>query len=160
MKKFVSFLLVITLLLSLGMTAMAKKSPTTAKKSTTTGTDSGIGLYDANDKLIARVPAKEVVRLGIASADKLPDDQKEAFKAAYEDAMNLEGKLVRRFFWLDIPEEYKNMEGFAYAKLSFTSRGQNVGLSVNGNDMETVRLGYGQYYAKLTEFGTVLVTSD
>ena len=122
MKKFISFLLVITLLLSLGMTAMAKKSPTTAKKSTTTGGDTSIGLYDANDKLIARVPAKGIVRLGIASADKLPDDQKEAFKAAYEDAMTLEGKLVRRFFWLDIADEYKNLDGFAYAKLSFTSQ--------------------------------------
>ena len=48
--------------------------------------------------------------------------------------------------------------GFSYARYYFSTVGRNVGLSVNGKDMEIVRLGNNQYYAKLTEFGTVVIT--
>ena len=52
------------------------------------------------------------------------------------------------------------MDGFGYAKYTFGSRGQNVTVTVNGKDMEVVKLGHGQYYAKLTEFGIVSIISD
>ena len=158
MKKLVSLLLVVTIILSLGITALAAGSPVGPQPRVNTNT--GLGLYDANDKKIGTVPAKDIVKLNVGGADQLDEADKEAFLAAYEEAKNTEGKIVRHFFWLDIPEEYKNMDGFGYAKYTFGSRGQNVTVTVNGKDMEVVKLGHGQYYAKLTEFGIVSIISD
>ena len=158
MKKFVSFLLVVVFMFSLSVTALAAGSPVAPQPKTAGGT--GIGIYNSDDRLLAVVPANEVVKVNVGQADKLSAEDKEAFLAAYEEAKNTEGKIVRRFFWLDIPEEYKTMEGFAYAKLNYGTQGQNVSITVNGKDMENVRLGHGAYYAKLTDFGIVSIVSD
>ena len=155
MKKVISVLLVITVLLSLGVTAMAAGSP--VKKDTGRP---GIGLYNSEDKQIAFVPNSAIPKVRAGGADKLDAADKDAFLAAYEEAKNTEGKVVRDFFWLDVADEYKNLDGFSYAKYYFGSRGQNVQVTVNGKDMEVVRLGHGQYYAKLTEFVIVSITSD
>ncbi len=159
MKKFVSFLLVLTLVLSLSATAFAAGSPTsTGPKNPVV--PQGLGIYNDADRRIAVVPNKDVLKLNVGSADKLDAADKDAFLAAYDAAKNTEGKIVRHFFWLDIPDEYKNLEDFSYAKLTFGSRGQNVEVTVNGKPMEVVKLGHGQYYAKLTEFGVVSIISD
>ena len=159
MKKFVTFLLVLTLILSMSATAFAAGSPTsTGPKTAATG--GGLGLYNDADKRIAAVPESKVLKLNVGKADQLDAADKDAFLAAYETAKNTEDRVVRRFFWLDIPDEYKNMDGFSYAKLTFGCRGQNVEVTVNGKPMEVVKLGHGQYYAKITEFGVVSITSD
>ena len=158
MKKFVSFLLVVVFMLSLSVTALAAGSPVAPQPKT--AEDSGIGIYNSDDRMIAFVPASKVVKVNVGQADKLSAEDKEAFLAAYEEAKKTEGKIVRRFFWIDVPEEYKTMEGFAYAKLNYGSYGQNVSVTVNGKDMENVRLGHGRYYAKITEFGIVSIVSD
>ena len=157
MKRFISVLLVLTLLLALGVTALAAGSPTGTGKKNDAMT--GFVVYNKSDKGIVRVPNKDIYRYSIHQADKLDAADQEAFKAAYEDAQKIEGKLVRNVFWLDIADEYKNMDDFSYVRYYFTLHGRNVCVSVNGNDMEVVGLGQGQYYAKLTEFGTVVITS-
>ncbi len=159
MKKFFSFLLVLALALSLSAPAFAAGSPTsTGPKNPVV--PQGLGIYNSADKRIAVVPNKDMLKLNVGSADKLDAADKDAFLAAYETAKSTEGKIVRHFFWLDIPDEYKNLDGFSYAKLSFGCRGQNVEVTVNGKPMEVVRLGHGQYYAKITEFGVVSIISD
>ena len=156
MKRLISALLVITVLLALSASAFAAGSPTGSGKKDTGLT--GIAVYNSNDKRLAVVPTKDITKCNVRQADKLDAADKEAFLKAYEEAKNIEDKVVLRVFWLDIADEYKNMDDFSYARYYFTTPGRNVELSVNGKDMEIVRLGNGQYYAKLTEFGTVVIT--
>ncbi len=158
MKKVLAFLLALSVILSLGVTALAAGSPKPPQPRVKAAT--GLGIYNEEGKRIATVPAKDVLKLNVGGADQLDAADKDRFLAAYEEAKNTEGKTVRHFFWLDIPEEYKTMDGFAYAKYDFISGGQNVAVTVNGNPMEVVRLGHGAYYAKLTEFGVVSIISD
>ena len=161
MKRFVSILLVITVLLALGVPAFADiPSPTGSGKRDGGAAGSGLQIFNSDDKLIAVVPSKEVIRYNIRQADKLDAADKEAFLAAYEAAKNSEDKVVLQVYWLDIPDEYKNLDDFSYAKYYFRCGGRNIELSVNGKDMEIGRLGNCNYYAKLTEFGTVVITRN
>lgn len=165
MKKFVSFLLALTMVLSLGVTAFAAGSPTKDKTSDTTSAalpttgKKGLGLYNSDDELIAVVPANAVRKTSVGNADRLSDEDKEAFLAAYEDAKKVEGKVVKYFYWLDIPEKYKT-DDFAYAKYIFTCTGKNVQLQVNGKEMEVEKVGKFTYEAKLTEFGAIAILCD
>ena len=159
MKKIISILLVVAVMFSLGVTAFAKGSPVATEPKKTTGIG-GNGIYNSNDEQIGLVPQRKIVFHTVANAGRLPAEDKDAFLAAYEEAKNEQDRTVRNFFWLDIPDEYKNMDGFAYAKYFFNSRGQNVQVTVNGNPMEVVNIAGSSYYAKLTEFGAVSITSD
>ena len=156
MKRFVALVLVVVMAFALTVTAFAA-SPT---KNDNAGAGNGMKIYNSEDKRIATVPAGQVKKVMPSRANKLDAEDKEAFLDAYEKAKNVDDKVVRACYWLDIPEKYKNMEDFAYAKYNFSSRGKNVQLTVNGKEMEVVALGGGQYYAKLTEFGTIVITSD
>ena len=159
MKRIVSFFLVALLLLSLGVSAMATSgSPTTPTHRG--GKGSGLRIYNDEDKLIAVVPWSKVTQLSVGQADQLSAEEKDAFLAAYENVKNMDGKIVRKFFWLDVPQSYKDLEDFAYARWDFGTRGQNVQLSMNGKDMEVNKLGHGQYWAKVTEFGALAIISD
>ena len=157
MKKFVSVLLVIAIFMSLGVSALAGGSPVARNRA---GGGEGLRIYNSDDVLIAVVPEKEVIRLAIGSADKLSEEDKAAFQAAYDEVKDLEGKVVRRFLWLDVPDKYKELEDFAYARYDFGSMGQNVYLTMNGKEMDVTRLGSGRYFAKLTEFGAIAIISD
>ena len=157
MKRLISVLLVLTLLLALGATALAAGSPTGSGKKN--AGLFGISMYNSEDKMIARVPVKDIIRYNVSNADKLDGADKDAFLKAYEDAKNTEGKIVRQCFWLDIADEYKNLDDFSYARYYFSTPGGNIKLSVNGKDMDVVALGQGQFFAKLTEFGTIVITS-
>ena len=156
MKRFVSFVLIFVLAFALCINAYAasqtKPNPTT--------NDAGLEIYNSKDELIAVVPAKEVTKYLPSRAGLLDASNKEAFLKAYEEAKNVKDKVVRQFFWLDIPDKYKNLNDFAYAKFPFTSKGKNVQLTVNGKEMEVISEGGVRYFAKLTEFGTVCITSD
>ena len=157
MKRFVSVLLVITVLLALGVPAFAAGSPTGSGKKDEAM--SGLVLYNSDDKVIGVVPTKDIIRYNVRQADNLDAADKEAFLAAYEDARNVDDKVVLQAFWLDVPDEYKTGD-FAYARYYFNTVGRNIGVSVNGNDMEVGRLGNRNYFAKLTEFGTVVITRN
>ena len=158
MKRFVSVLLVITVLLALGVPAFAAGSPTGSGKKDEPIT--GLVIYNSDDKPIAVVPTKDIIRYNVRQADNLDDADKDAFLAAYEDAKKVDDKVVLQAFWLDVPDEYKKLEDFSYARYYFSTVGRNIGVSVNGKDMDVGRLGNGNYYAKLTEFGTVVVTRN
>ena len=166
MKRIVTFLLIVTLVLGLGVSAAAKDSPskdqesatTTAALPKTTG-QRGLGLYNSDDKRIATVPANAVRKISVGNAKRLDDDDREAFLAAYEDAKNVDGKIVKYFYWLDIPARYKT-DDFAYAKYIFTCTGKNVEVTVNGKQMEVDKIDRYMYCAKLTEFGAVAILCD
>ena len=159
MKRIVSFLLVAMLLLSMSVSVVATHgSPVSPKPKG--GRGSGLRIYNSEDKLIAVVPWPKVTQLNVGQADQLSAEEKDAFLNAYEEVKNMEGKIVRRFFWLDVPQSYKDLEDFAYARWEFSTRGENVQLTMNGKDMEVIKLGQGRYWAKVTEFGALAIISD
>ncbi len=160
MKKIVSLLLAVVLVLGLGVTAFAAGSPTGGNGQDKGPTKKGMEIYNSDDELIALVPPEEIKRVSVGNANKLSAEEKEAFLAAYEEAKNVEGKKVKYFYWLDIPEKYKNMEDFAYAKYEFTCTGKNVQVTMNGKEMEVEQTGKNSYFAKLTEFGAIAILCD
>ena len=155
MKRFIAIVLIAVMVLSFASTSLAAGSvkPSGGKS----GSESKIEIYNSEDKVIAKAP---VTRLSVGRASKLPDADKEAFLAAYEAAKNDTAKKTKYFFWLDIPESYKTMDGFAYAKYPFRCTGENVQLTVNGKAMEVVHVRGANYFAKLTDFGTIAITCD
>ena len=165
MKKILAFVLVFALVLGVGVVAFAAKSPApspanggyTTRTATTTGND--IELLNANDEVVATVPAGEVINIPVGQADKLSDADKEAFLAEYDRVKEIKDRVVKYFFWLDIPAKYKTAD-VAYAKYPFTCTGENVEVTVNGKSMEVVSEGGASYVAKLTEFGAVAILCD
>ena len=114
-------------------------------------------IVDDSDETVAVVPAEELIIVPVKEADQLSDEDKEAFLAAYEEAKAVEDKLVKYFFWLDVPETYKNVEDFSAFKFTFTCTGDNVVVLVNGKPMKVVKLDGNKYCAYLTEFGAVSI---
>ena len=176
MKKVFAFVLAFALVMSLGVVAFANSSPVSPSSSgsdtaaadigfttpiapTPAEKEGGMALYNADEKVYATVPAEDVTEVAVGDADKLSAEDKEAFLAAYEDVKAIEGKVVKYFYWVDIPESYKTDE-FAWAKYEFKCTGENVEVTVNGNPMEVVHVDGVDYYAKLTEFGAVAILCD
>lgn len=156
MKRFVALILVFVMAFALAATAFADGSPVKNDQ----GAGTAMGIYNSDDKRIAKVPASSVKKVMPSRAYRLDEADKDAFLKAYEEAKKVEDRVVRACYWLDIPEKYKEMDDFGYAKYEFSCRGKNVQLTVNGKEMDVVSLGSGVYYAKLTEFGTIVITSD
>ena len=170
MKKIVSLLLAVALVMGLGITVFAAGSPTSEGNTGSGGSattnvprtagQAGMGIYNSEGEKIATVPAGQIKKTAVGNAKKLSDADKEAFLAAYEEAKKVEGKKVKYFFWLDIPEKYKNMDDFGYFGYRFTCTGKNVQVTVNGKDMEVEQIGKNTYIAHLTEFGAVAILCD
>ncbi len=169
MKNALALILALAVVLSLGVAAFAGSSPEGSPAEApkeyyygppldTLKKDAGLlEAYDANDKKIGDIPAEDVTQVVVGDADKLEAADKETFLAAYEEAKAVESKAVKFFYWLQV----KNLpEGCAYVKYPFTCSGENVQVTVNGNEMEVVSLGGDEYYAKLTEFGSVAILCD
>ncbi len=172
MKKFFALVLALAVVLSLGVTAFAGSSGGGSSSGSTvdlgwgeftTATapakDAVYDVYDENDKVIAEVPASSVAQIAIGQADKLDDADKEAFLAEYEKAQAVEGKVVKYFYWIGMPEELEGVD-FAWMRYDFKCAGENVEVTVNGNPMEVVHVDGVDYYAKLTEFGAVAIMCD
>ena len=117
-------------------------------------------IVDDSDDTVAVVPAEELIIVPVKEADQLSDEDKEAFLAAYEEAKAVKDKLVKYFFWLDVPETYKNVEDFSAFKFTFTCTGDNVVVLVNGKPMKVVKLDGNKYCAYLTEFGALSILTD
>ena len=152
MKKVFALVLAFALVMSLGVTAFAGSSGGGASSASTVDlgwgnftvakpapAKNGMELYGADDKVIATVPEDLIAIVPVAQA--------------------VEGKVVKYFYWIDIPEDYKT-EDFAWAKYEFKCAGENVEVTVNGNPMEVVHVDGVDYYAKLTEFGAVAIMCD
>jgi hypothetical protein len=172
MKKVLAMILVLAAILSLGVSAFADGSPVAP------GSDGGnpdLGWADVTtrvpaakkeDKLVAYDKDGNVIgefelgkEVAVGNADKLSEEDKEAFLAAYEDAQNIKDSVVKDFFWLPIPKELENVD-FAYVEYKFYCAGKNVKLFVNGHEMEVDHIKGNEYKAKLTEFGAIMITCD
>ena len=172
MKKFFALVLALAVVLSLGVTAFAA-SPTGGSSSSTVDLGWGafttakapakeaavFAVYDENDEVIAEIPASAVPVIAVGQSDKLDAADEEAFLAAYEDAKAVEGKVVKYFYWIGMPEELEGVD-FAWVRYDFKCAGENVEVTVNGNPMEVVHVDGVDYYAKLTEFGAVAIMCD
>jgi len=178
MKKVFALVLAFALVLSLGVSAFAdvksSSSPTTGGDAAvkdegwgefTTAVPAapvkmGMEVHDGEheDKLLAVVPNEELTMLPVDEAAELSAEDEEAFLAAYEEAKAVEGKVVKYFYWIDVPEQYKT-EG-AWFRLDFKCAGENVEVTVNGKPMEVVHVDGVDYYAKLTELGAVAIMCD
>ncbi len=170
MKKFFALVLALAVVLSLGVTAFAGSSGGGSSSGSTVDlgwgefpvaapAKKGMDLYKADDKLLTSVPEGDIIQVPVGQAAELNAEDEEAFLAAYEVAKAIEGKVVKYFYWVDIPESYKT-EDFAWAKYEFKCAGENVEVTVNGNPMEVVHVDGVDYYAKLTEFGAVAIMCD
>ena len=173
MKKVFALILAFALVMSMGVLAFAEEkvvSPDNGGSAATVDlgwgmfpipapAKKGLELYKADDKLLAVVPEEEVVQLPVGQAAELNAEDEEAFLAAYEAAKAVEGKVVKYFYWVDVPESYKT-EDFAWAKYEFKCAGENVEVTVNGHPMEVVHVDGVDYYAKLTELGAVAIMCD
>lgn len=117
-------------------------------------------VVDAEDETIGAVPASEVTIVPVKAADQLPEKDKEAFLKAYEEAKAVKDKVVKYFFWVDIPESYKSDSNFDAMKFTFTCTGDNIVVLVNGKPMKVVKLDGDKYVAYLTEFGAISILAD
>ena len=117
-------------------------------------------VVDAKDETVAAVPASEVTIVPVKAADQLPEKDKEAFLKAYEEAKAVKDKVVKYFFWVDIPESYKTDSNFDAMKFTFTCTGDNIVVLVNGKPMKVVKLDGDKYVAYLTEFGAISILTD
>ena len=117
-------------------------------------------VVDAKDETVAAVPASEVTIVPVKAADQLPEKDKEAFLKAYEEAKAVKDKVVKYFFWVDIPESYKSDSNFDAMKFTFTCTGDNIVVLVNGKPMKVVKLDGDKYVAYLTEFGAISILTD
>lgn len=174
MKKVFALVLAFALVMSLGVVAFAAdvKSPTVPTGGSTVPelgwgmyttrlapSERELKLYDKEDYNYDSVPWTDVTELPVDASAELPEEQEEAFLAAYEAVKAIEDKVVKYFFWLDIPEGYKT-EQLVWAKYEFKCAGENVEVTVNGNPMEVVHVKGVDYYAKLTEFGALAILCD
>ena len=116
-------------------------------------------ICDENDNVIKLVPYEMVIEIQVTQGDRLPPNDEKIFMDAYEEAKAIEDRIVKYFFWLDVPETYIP-ENFGYGKFEFNCAGDNVECTVNGNPMEVVHVDGEDYFAKLTEFGPVMVVCD
>ena len=163
MKKVLSLALVFALVLSLSVVAFAAPSPAKTVDAVAPGAAkaaAGLSICDADDNVIGTIPENEITLATIDQAGNLDSKSAEAFEAAYEEAQAVTDKTVVALFWLDAPAKYLELDGFGYVRYDFTCDGENVEVTVNGNPMEVVHVDGNEYYAKLTEFGTVCITCD
>ena len=116
-------------------------------------------ICDANDQVLKLVPYEMVIEIQVTQGDRLPPNDEARFMDAYEEAKAIEDRVVKYFFWLDVPETYIP-ENFGYGKFEFNCAGDNVEVFVDGKPMEVVHVDKDDYFAKLTEFGPVMVVCD
>ena len=157
MKRFVVIVLSIVLVLSLSITAFAKTADGVAAQG---GYSRLLGIYNSSDKKITVIPAKDIGIFTIYSLDKIPENDQIPFLKASEEAGNITDRTIRSLYYLWIPETYRQLDGFAYVRYPFTCAGKNITFTVNGKEMEVCPISENSWYAKLTEFGTIVITCD
>ena len=116
-------------------------------------------ICDANDNVLKLVPYEMTIEIQVTQGDRLPPNDEARFMEAYEEAKAIKDRIVKYFFWLDVPETYIP-ENFGYGKFEFNCAGDNVECFVDGKPMEVVHVDKDDYFAKLTEFGPVMVVCD
>ena len=116
-------------------------------------------ICDPNDNVIKLVPYEMTIEIQVTQGDRLPPNDEARFMKAYEEAKAIKDRIVKYFFWLDVPQAYIP-DNFGYGKFEFNCAGDNVQAFVDGKEMEVVHVNGDDYFAKLTEFGPVMVVCD
>ena len=176
MKKILCVVLALVLVCSLGVSAFAVDSPSKDETSADTTAalpviaeeeededlEAGFAICDAaTDDVMTVIPADQVKMVPVDEADSLEDADKEAFLAEYEKVKEIKDKVVKYFFWLQIPEDY-TVDAEHYLRFTFKCKGENVEVTVDGEPMEVVAV-EGEadtYFAKLTKLGAVAICCD
>ena len=167
MKKFLALVLALAVVCSFGITAFAAGSPVAPIYTEKTTSEfpvpevAGLDIFKiADDTFVATIPAEDVVLLSVGNADDLSDEDKAAFLKAYDDVKAIEDEIVNYFFWLGVKEGVEVKED-EYVKFPFNCQGENVKVTVNGEEMEVVATEEANsYYAKLVKLGAVAICSD
>ena len=155
MKKFLALLLACSVVLSMGVTAMAENT-TEIDFDTPVVPVEKLEIYDADDQLIAQVAEDDITELAVSEADKLSEEDKAAFLKAYAEASQKKDQLVQYCFWLDVPEEYKP-ENLGWIMMQFQCPGSGVKVYCNCKEVPVFYIGGMSYYAQLPEFGPVAI---
>ena len=172
MKKTVAFLMVLTLILSLGASAFADTlfpdgqgvPPVQIPQGGQPAGDpfSGIPglliLLMEDDTIYEFVPISQVTNVDYKDAAKFLDPKtKEAFAAFYKEAKTVEGRKLRKAFWFNIPDNY-TLDDEHYAKYLFSCDGSHVEVTVNGDPVDVVSVnGRTSYIAKITARGPIAI---
>ena len=168
MKRLLAFLLVLTVFLSIQITAFAARAdglPPNRPGSAAASEDVDGGplgkyfLYNASDELIDELLSNQVLKISILSASSLNKADGESFLKSYKAAKAVTDKHLRYVQWIDIPKSYKT-DDLAYMTYFFDCEGGSVEVTVNGNPMEVKHVSGLRYCAKMTEFGTVAIYND
>ena len=185
MKKAITVLMILAIVLTLGASAFAatdygdaygniiypddimppEQVPPGQKPAAGKPAVSNVGLLILlmeDDTLYEFVPMSQVVNVEYKDAAKMINNTKtrEAFAEAYKEAKGVEGKHLRKAYWFNIPDTY-TLDDEHYAKYVFSCEGANVEVTVNGEPVEVVSInGRTSYIAKVTARGTVAIYSD
>ena len=160
MKRFVVVVLSIILVLSLSVSAFAATADGIPTEEGGGGRRFLLGVYNTSDKKIAVIPTEEIGIWTIKNMNNIPWEDQEPFLKAYEETRGIKDRTVRSVFYLWIPGSYKELKDFAYVRYPFTCSGKNIKFTVNGKEMEIGDISENSYFAKLTEFGTIVITCD
>lgn len=168
MKKFLALVLALCLVASLGAVAFA--APSVQKKEVSEDVTTALpavpaGGLDvclfADDSVDHTIPEEAVSLVSLADADSLEAADKEAFLAAFEDAKEIKDQVVKYFFWLSADGENAEIAEGQYAAFKFFSKGENVKVLLNGEEVEVVALEEENgYLAKLPGFGAIAILCD
>lgn len=162
MKKFLSFAIVIMLMMGLCVSAFAAGSP--QPQPTDPQTEPIVIIDPSNPEQNITIPANAVKMVTIDKADiLLNEEDAKTFKAAYEDAQKLEDVKVYKCYWLYVDEklagkDFKGIDENNVLPFKFTCPGEDVKLFVNNHEMKVVHDRGISYIAHLTETGTVTIT--
>ena len=170
MKRLLAFLLVLTVFLSIQVTAFAARDdgvavppnrpgPAAASEDVDGGPLGKYFLYNASDALIDELLSHQVLKISILSASSLNKADGESFLKSYKAAKAVTDKHLRYVQWIDIPKSYKT-DDLAYMTYFFDCEGGSVEVTVNGNPMEVKHVSGLRYCTKMTEFGTVAIYND
>ena len=165
MKKLLAFTLVLVLFLSFGLTAFAIDNPRPTDNNgggegDPGGYDGPVGkyrLYNDKDELIGTIPSVEVLKLDVNGAYSLNKEDSKTFIKYYKSMETITDRKVKYLLWVNIPDSYKT-DDLAYMVFDFVCPGKDVQATVNGQSMEVVKIEGSKYYAKMTDFGALMVT--
>lgn len=162
MKKFLSAVLCVLLMMSLAVSAFAAPSVVAPVSSGTATSakpavedENAIEIVDETGKTVTTDPAEALKVVTLGDAGELTAEEQEIFNKAYEEASAVEDMVVVDFFWLDLQPEYKAaLADGQGVKVTFTvpnvQPGDKVVVTVNGVQVP-------DEYVTVNEDGTVTV---
>ena len=182
MKKAITVLMVLAIVLSLGASAFAAfgSVPAAAQgdyypddygydfdydqgqgQHMVKETDVGLLICNMDDDTIHQfVPMYQVTNVEYKEREKLNKADADALKEAHDAAKQIEGRSLKKSYFFSVPDNY-DVDEDHYAKYVFSCEGKNVEVSVNGNPVEVVSInGRTSYIAKITERGCITITVD